>query len=125
MGEHHREAAFVGQDINQTAADNNGVAYAESLNRSREHDPRPHRPWQFDIVCHYQIIDDRLKDFVHLAFSSQQPGILMTLSSACCCHWRCACRGEASCAAELSSLTVESTTSCVSSESLPPFCKLY
>ena len=72
MSENRGEAGLVGKHVHQPAADHDGVAHAESFQRSSEQDACAHRPWQVNIVGDLQIVHHGLKNPIHFACGGEQ-----------------------------------------------------
>ncbi len=68
------QAGFVGQDVDQAAADDDRVADAEGFQRRRDQHAGADRTRQFDVVGDLQVVDNGLEDFVEFAFGSEQSG---------------------------------------------------
>src|ERR1700733_1697722 len=73
---HHREAGLVRKRVNQSAADDDGVAHAKGFERRSEHHTRANRAGQLNVVGDFQVADDRHQNLVNVAIRSEQAGIL-------------------------------------------------
>src|SRR5207302_1531368 len=72
MREHSREAGLVGKDVNQTTADDDGVAHAERFQRCGKQHTRANRAGQINVVGNFKVVDDSLKNVVDVALKSEQ-----------------------------------------------------
>ena len=76
MRQHHCQAGFVREHINQSTADHDRVTHTERLQRRREQHACAYLVRQFDVVSDLKVIDNRLQDFVYITFRSQQASAL-------------------------------------------------
>src|SRR5271168_5167553 len=74
MREHSREAGLIGEHVDQSPADYDGVTHAEGFERRREQHACAHRTGQVDVVSDFQIVNDGLKNVVDVAFGREQAG---------------------------------------------------
>ena len=79
MGQHGSQAGLIRQRVDQSAADYDRVTHAESFKRIGHHHARTDWPRQIDVIGDLNIVDDSLKNFVHVARRRQQGGPLQTL----------------------------------------------
>ena len=70
--EHSREAGLVGKHVDQSPADDDGVADTESFERRREQHAGAHRTRQVDVVGHLEVVDHSLKNVIHIALGRNQ-----------------------------------------------------
>src|ERR1700690_2887529 len=74
LRQHGGEAGFVGQHVNQAAAEHDGMADGEHFERAGEHDAATNFGLHVEIVANFQVVDDGFENFVGGAGGSEQAG---------------------------------------------------
>ena len=85
--EHSRETRFVGQHVDEAAAQHDRVADRERLERRGQQDPGVQRPFKAQLVGDDEVVEDGLEDLVRFAFRREQADRLEsfeTFASASC-----------------------------------------
>ena len=70
--EHRREARFVGQHVDEAAAQHDRVADRERLERRGQQDPGVQRPLDVHLVGDDEVVEDGLEDLVRFALRREQ-----------------------------------------------------
>ncbi len=79
MGEHGGQAGFIGQHVDQTAAQHNGVAYGERFQgRSHQHAAANFRV-EVDVVGDLKVVDDGFQNLVHVTLRRHQANALQAV----------------------------------------------
>ena len=74
--EHRREARFVGQHVDEAAAQHDRVADRERLERRGQQDPGAQRPLKVQLVGDDEVVEDGLEDLVRFARRREQADCL-------------------------------------------------
>ena len=133
VGEDHGERSFVGQHIQQAAADHDGMPDGERFQRRGEQDTATDIPWISMLLVTIRLLTTVMRILSTSPGGASRPIFCRcstALSSAWRSHMRSATTGEASAAASLWSFTAEascgeSTRICVNSEFLVSAFKSY
>src|SRR5579883_11538 len=72
VGEDGRQAGFIGQNVNQAAAENDGVADSEGFQRGSHQDAAAHLGIDVDIIGDLEVVDDGFEDLVDFALGGHQ-----------------------------------------------------
>ncbi len=74
--QHGRQAGLIGQHVNQSAAQDDGVAKGEGFQRRGRHDAAMHFRIDVQVVGDFEVVDHRLQNLVHFPARRDQPDAL-------------------------------------------------
>src|ERR1700722_9948635 len=64
LSQHGGQAGFIGKNVEQPAAENDGVAYGKRFERAGEQNAAMNFGLDIEVVGNFQVVDDGLKDLV-------------------------------------------------------------
>ena len=79
VGQSHGQGAFIGKDVQQAAADHDGVADGERFERRGQQHAASHVRNNLKIVGDDQVVDHGLQNLVHVALGREQSDFLQMI----------------------------------------------